>query len=161
MKMGRFLGCFLSILILSALLFAVVGSLFAVELTRYDSQLPPEENCGGVGHLLSAGIFDNLIPATDPLPPEEKQAILPDYYEIPFRCIICGAPVYTESSDVCPRCRFIEPGGEYDYSSPVPEALFPAEKDFFEKALFIGDSRTVGLMNYNKEIVNCYADVGL
>lgn len=37
------------------------------------------------------------------------------------------------------------PGGEYDFSAPVPESP-PVENSYFDDAVFIGDSRTEGLI---------------
>ena len=52
------------------------------------------------------------------------------------------------------------PSDEYDFSSPVPES---AEEPVtvFENAAFIGDSRTVGLIQYTKLKTHNYSSVGL
>ncbi|MBQ4136752.1 MAG: hypothetical protein IJD67_01460 [Clostridia bacterium] len=47
----------------------------------------------------------------------------------------------------------------YDYSAPVPERE-PVENEFFNRAVFIGDSRMLGLVKYNDlEPIN-YCSVG-
>lgn len=52
------------------------------------------------------------------------------------------------------------PADEYDFSSPVPESD-EEPVSVFEKAAFIGDSRTVGLIKYTKLATHDYSSVGL
>ncbi len=52
------------------------------------------------------------------------------------------------------------PSDEYDFSSPVPESE-EEPVSVFEKAAFIGDSRTVGLIKYTKLQTHDYSSVGL
>ncbi|MBO7149113.1 MAG: hypothetical protein J6V93_04565 [Clostridia bacterium] len=47
----------------------------------------------------------------------------------------------------------------YDYSLPVPEHE-PVENDFFKRAVFIGDSRMLGLVRYNDIDPINYCSVG-
>lgn len=53
-----------------------------------------------------------------------------------------------------------EPPVYYDFGAPVPEAD-PKEDDYFADAVFIGDSRTVGLGNYSGIKSTYYAKVSL
>ena len=49
------------------------------------------------------------------------------------------------------------PGGEYDFSAPVPESS-PVEDSYFDDAVFIGDSRAEGLI-LNTGLTNATAHV--
>ena len=54
----------------------------------------------------------------------------------------------------------LTPPEDYDYTTPVPEAAAQAEQ-WFDDAVFVGNSRTQGLLLYTGLGSTCYADVGL
>lgn len=54
----------------------------------------------------------------------------------------------------------LTPPEDYDYTVPVPEAAVQAEQ-WFDDAVFVGNSRTQGLLLYTGLGSTCYADVGL
>ena len=85
---------------------------------------------------------DFLIePEPEPEPEIEVSADLPDTYEYDPEIVYVGRI-------------------PYDYSSRVPECE-PVGDDYFSDALFIGDSRTVGLANYGGVQSYFYAKVAL
>lgn len=54
----------------------------------------------------------------------------------------------------------LTPPEGYDYTVPAPKSA-PQEDSWFDDAVFVGNSRTQGLMLYTGMGAKCYADVGL
>lgn len=65
----------------------------------------------------------------------------------------------SETAELPPHDPLTPPEG-YDYAAPVPEAA-AQEDGWFDDAVFVGNSRTQGLMLYTGMGTKCYADVGL
>lgn len=73
----------------------------------------------------------------------------------------------TEDSSLLPEddgqedeYAWLVPPSDYDYASPVPGSEKQAE-DWFDDAVFVGNSRTQGLLLYTGISAKAYADVGL
>lgn len=71
-------------------------------------------------------------------------------------------PVFAESienTEVPPHDPLTAPEN-YDYTSPAPETA-AQDDSWFDDAVFVGNSRTQGLLLYTGTGTKCYADVGL
>ena len=110
------------ILLLVVVVLAVLAALIAVFAGRAAEQ-PPKET-------------DTPPPVESPTSPAPTES--PDSTPAPT-----PTPTESESPSVAP-----EPDGPYDFSKPVPQSD-PAAEDYFEDAVFIGDSRTEGFMLYS------------
>ena len=62
--------------------------------------------------------------------------------------------------DETPVYDVLTPPDDYDYARPVPEAAVQDEQ-WFDDAVFVGNSRTQGLLLYTGLTAASYADVGL
>lgn len=67
----------------------------------------------------------------------------------------------TETSDETDETASISSGGEYDYSSAVPQSS-PVDDSYFSDAVFMGDSRTEGFALFSGlDTMTTYASRGL
>lgn len=89
-------------------------------------------------------------------------AVLPSEYSILGE----GAPPMLDVIDIEPRETTVDPRTldpnykpPYDFSAPVPELAEPVGDDYFDDALFIGDSRTEGMRIYGKKKGYYYSQV--
>ena len=66
----------------------------------------------------------------------------------------------SESQEAEDEFAYLIPPSDYDYGSPVPASEKQSE-DWFDDAVFVGNSRTQGLLLYTGISAKSYADVGL
>jgi hypothetical protein len=150
-KIGRTVGSF----ILTALLFSLSVTTFA---SARDGDLPQK---GLVYRLSTAATLASAVsdaPA-DPLP-------IPDFL-IP-RKVGFLLPDEEELNEYKAPPVVVEPGGDFPAASENIEPVFttvPESKvvgdEYFADAVFIGDSRTVGMMTYSGVKSHYYAKVSL
>lgn len=121
----------------------------------------------GIGYPFYLAVTDELSPDDEKLMDELKNAedlyaTIADSRQIAIDPAVFGDPEYSYDNLVTaaePE-KPAQTSNEYDFSSPVP-ASDPVEDKWFEDALFIGDSRTVGMMNYSGVKAYYYCKVGL
>ena len=121
----------------------------------------------GIGYPFYLAVTDELSPDDEKLMDELKNAedlyaTIADSRQIAIDPAVFGDPEYSYDNLVTaaePE-KPAQKSNEYDFSSPVP-ASDPVEDKWFEDALFIGDSRTVGMMNYSGVKAYYYCKVGL
>ena len=70
------------------------------------------------------------------------------------------APESSESNRIEEEYAFLLPPSDYDYGAPVP-ASDKQDDNWFDDAVFVGNSRTQGLLLYTGISAKSYADVGL
>lgn len=143
---------------LMLLALATGAGIYALSMAGADAASTSDDlgKTSNISHTDSASRSDSAVPGTDSETASEDGQTAIDGESAGSS----EMPVSSEPDRLEEEYAYLLPPSDYDYSSPVPESD-KQDDNWFDDAVFVGNSRTQGLLLYTGISAKSYADVGL